>query len=133
MANRTIKFRAQKSTDYGSRGEFVYGYYIKSHERPGRTEHWIIEEGGEKHLIYEDSLCQFTGLLDKHGKEIYEGDIVYSPSWQPEKYEVVFDRGGFCLKLGDDSNFYPDIKYSESMEVIGNVFKHKDLLSNTDK
>ncbi len=74
-------------------------------------------------------LMQYTGLLDKNDKEIYEGDIVKVDGFQPENYEVVFNRGGFCLKFGEESNFYPDIKYAEKSEIIGNIYENPDLLT----
>lgn len=75
------------------------------------------------------NVMQYTGLKDKNGVEIYEGDVVKARGFEPDTYEVVFDRGGFCLKRGDDG-YYPDIKYVEDEhgEVIGNIYQNPELI-----
>ncbi len=40
----------------GCPGEFVYGTYSVTHESPGRSEHWITDENGDRHLIYRHTL-----------------------------------------------------------------------------
>lgn len=74
---------------------------------------------------------QFTGLLDKNDKEIYEGDIIEfhrTPSGQGrEFYFVDFEKGSFRFK-----NKYTNIPirwdYSIEWEIVGNIFENPELL-----
>lgn len=71
---------------------------------------------------------QFTGLTDKKGREIYDGDIVKSVHWNPEIMQVCFDRGAFYL-AGADRHELADIKYVSEFEVIGNIYENPDLIN----
>lgn len=77
---------------------------------------------------------QFTGLLDKNGKEIYEGDILSVPVQNGAKYEIVFNEGGFTVKNIDSkgstpaSNEYLKV-YAKQEEIIGNIYENPELFN----
>lgn len=85
----------------------------------------------------DDVIMQFTGLYDKHGKEIYEGDIL----------KTVFNTGlGLLEKKGEmkwiqtsarfvidslvDSSWNFTENLAEQPEIIGNIYENPELLSN---
>jgi len=86
--------------------------------------------------VFEDRdliFMQYTGLKDKNGKEIYEGDIVKSKS-HGLNYEIKFIEGGFCADKDniyiptDINHFYPSTGCD--IEIIGNIYENPDLLKN---
>ena len=85
------------------------------------------------HLDWERfDIQQFTGLSDKLGKEIYEGDILefnYEPLGK-FKEEIKFIDGGFWIKRNDGTNFMPSQEYRE---IIGNVYENPELIEKEMK
>jgi uncharacterized phage protein (TIGR01671 family) len=83
-------------------------------------------------------LMQFTGLKDKNGKEIYEGDIFLTIFQDPRV--IIFQAGAFCAapphdtgtpvawQNGDDEPI-EDIEWvSTSVEIVGNIYENPELL-----
>jgi len=83
------------------------------------------------HFEHPVALMQYTGLKDKNGKEIYEGDIL-DKKW---KWEVIYFADGFIGKHETPNNSMPLhtlIQHREragcSIEIIGNVYENPELL-----
>lgn len=127
---RTIKFKAKTE-----QGEWIVGHYVG---KPSMNEVCILPfqyvnydngyiDDSECYYCIADTLGQFTGLYDKNGKEIYEGDIL---NFNGLKIEVRFVRGVFALLCnGDlDQELCGDCRTDLFAKVIGNIHDNPELL-----
>ena len=112
---REIKFRAWDTTS------------------GGKMEYCSIERVGAYHESMGHHIMQYTGLKDKSGKEIYEGDIVrgkYGKNGIVKNYEIRWLTGHFAAvdrnNITGDEHYYP-IGLLEG-EVIGNIYENPELL-----
>lgn len=117
---RTIKFRALK--DDMSNYNFVYGNLIYDNEGNPR-----IQDGKSMlfHTCIKETVGQFTGLTDKNGEEIYEGDKMLYIDIDKCYYNgnVTFELGGFYID-GNIGEFTIE-GYCHEMEVIGNIHENR--------
>lgn len=131
MSQRTIKFRAWNGEEIIDTGV----YHLT--QMPNKTE-TVQMWDGDKHEYIE--LMQFTGLLDKNGKEIYENDVVvkvdgwigasgYAGYAKDEKVKVEWNE--------DIAGFFPFANYDgdcgvknngNEFEIIGNIYENPELL-----
>lgn len=137
---REIKFRGlSEKEDYLESDEWVYGGIGTC-----ASGEFIIIRDGESIIVYKETIGEYTGIKDKNGVEIYEGDIVacYSLTHPNEKYigEIVFMSEEFKIIWYDGEilrlnkiRFWAN---SRNIEVIGNIFENtklKELLEGEDE
>ena len=70
---------------------------------------------------------QYTGLKDKNGKEIFEGDIICNNN---ANWEVGFDEGGYWMRQQEGQHKFIFINEAQHSEVIGNLYENPELLDN---
>lgn len=149
---REIKFRAK---DYQT-SKWVYGFIFIGKVDDNRDYAFILQDKGlqvvaarkenaiefpndEAHLVDKETIGQYTGLKDKNGKEIYEGDIVLTPFIDPifgdmvgeelcVQREVLFNDGSFVLKVDNGYVYLECFTRGNNAEVIGNIHDDKGLV-----
>ena len=88
--------------------------------------------------IIDYTLMQSTGLFDKNGVEVFEGDVVeIIYGYEPFIGVVVYDLGETDFKATNGNEEYGNnfqyLTVGESIEVIGNVHQHPDLLESVEE
>jgi uncharacterized phage protein (TIGR01671 family) len=129
---RTIKFRGKRITN----NEFFIGD-LRNGIKMSKNRAWIHNENGLCEIELK-TIGQFTGLTDKNGKEIFEGDILGGINsgdfiqWCDKcKSFEVFSTNDYCYSCEHDF-FWCDIVdgcESKEVEVIGNIYDNPELLN----
>lgn len=93
----------------------------------------------EKSFCYKvntETIGQYTGLHDKNGKEIYEGDIVqglFADQEEPEiKGQVIYSDGQASYIVIASNNDEWELGYLDNLEVIGNIYDNPELLGGEE-
>lgn len=124
---REIKFRAWgKNSKEFLQDKNGYGLTLKEIQNIADIDLWEFQ--------------QFTGILDKNGKEIYEGDVVKTPQQKYIKQWVVeYDYDGNLIlsnQINSEMSLYDfedmilnkENCYIKDIEVIGNIFENPELI-----
>ena len=138
--SREIKFRAwdklEKPWNEEFKKEMIYNV--------AGIEFWInsiriVDEDRHNWIDFKDvEIMQYTGIKDKNGKEIYEGDIIRLKHHIDKRINVV----GKVVFLSEQASFgiiddlgqeYPLFRNTtEQIEIIGNIYENSELLEGKD-
>ena len=137
---REILFRGKSVNN----GEWVEGYLVVTTIEPANDapiKHYHIEamtigvfpnefQSGLSETVDPETVGQFTGLTDKNGKKIFEGDIVRNGNYT--MIVVLYDfHAAFMLAFRVDGDYFEAISNSHIyLEVIGNIHDNPELLEN---
>ena len=113
---REILYRGKRLDN----GEWREGYYMALHCAE-ETLHIIVDRHGVYHRVDPATIGQYTGLVDKNGRKIFEGDILSLRTGRA--HEVNYTAGTFYM----EGTAIP-IQYANRLEVVGNIFDNLELL-----
>ena len=131
---REILFRGKRKDT----GEWVYGNYLYDGVY---KKHYLTKPGEFCGEVIPETLGQYTGVKDKNGKEIFEGDIIKTPKYGAENGKGVNFNGAdrFVVRYANGTYVLENIKRSFclrpdiSAEIIGNVHDNPELLETAKK
>lgn len=147
---REILFRGKRLDT----GEWIEGYYAKqsnhacfAHEL--KHQHFIFEDvfldfnlgGLQEFEVVPETVGQYTGLTDKNGKKIFEGDIAKFRRFENNYIgKIIFNykTAGFefrwdvlVVAFGEKATYTANLSVCDEIEVIGNIYDNPELLKRS--
>lgn len=116
-------------------------YHIEELQDLSEDDYWYDGDTEVWSVLYDCNheqerfvALQYTGLKDKNGEEIYEGDILKFKMYDGkyENYKIVFRNAEFEAINEEDTNFISTDIWNVYGEVIGNIYENPELLEDKE-
>ena len=133
MRENTGIFRGKRKDN----GEWVERYYLCLHQDTDTDLHIIVDERGKYNPVVPETVGEFTGLLDKNGKKIFEGDILKISEGSDEDDYVIKKvysyRGVLCVDYWTPDWDFNALAFFDNdngfvFEIVGNIHDNPELV-----
>ena len=131
---REILFRGKRVDN----GEWIEGFYVRiegAHKiYTGNVDIYLTplsdyeEREEERHRIVLKTLGQFTGLADKNGVKIFEGDIIINDNFPNEEGFVYWKDGAFYAGKKELNEMLLNKHHHSTIKIIGNIHDNPELI-----
>lgn len=130
MKTENIKFKAKRLDD----NSWAFGYFYEENGNTYIIENRQKESKLNRNLTYQvdpSTVCQFTGLTDCEGNEVWEGDIIGNHDFPFEKRTVTWANCLSCFisqstKMEDKIDIFLSWSCLKKWTVVGNKFDRKE-------
>ena len=132
-----FKFRYVFEKDFGGKTGICYKMPVFNLDDAVRSvfENKILEYTNFGYKLIAKNQC--TGLKDKNGKLIYEGDVVYkkgSKNWKNEKLlsKVIWSSNSAAFMISDENGLHQMPMNSNNIEILGNIYETPELIGGAE-
>lgn len=132
-----FKFRYVFEKDFGGKTGICYKMPVFNLDDAVRSvfENKILEYTNFGYKLIAKNQC--TGLKDKNGKLIYEGDVVYkkgSKNWKNEKLlsKVIWSNNSAAFMISDENGLHQMPMNSHNIEILGNIYENPELIGGAE-
>lgn len=126
---RTIQFRAKRTKSEDAQERFIEGSLLSFLDIHGKRVYHIVSDSGMRNDIQPDTIGEYTGLKDKNGTPIFEGDIVsFVFKGRVVCSEVAWCQHSASFYLKQQSAHLLTSEFAEKYTIIGNIYDNPEFL-----